>query len=420
MILKFGFKKLKNFSSYAFVSFLSMGLSFIFMPLLTKYLSPADYGLIRLFNIYTSLLIPLIGLSANEFLRVAIHKLNKLELQTLFSSQFYWTIITFPILFIFFYFSLNQLINHEFSTINIFQIGILTIISSINSSYLIFLIQKKQVKRYVFTMFLKIIIEILFTVVLISIVEIGWEGRIYSWIAAETIILFISLQYFFKSKLLSFSVNINLLKRAITFSIPLIIHGLGRVIIDQSDLVFIEKFSSLNDVGLYSIGYQFGNLICIFCVIFQRFYSPYFFENMKLATNKTKWQSMKVNYIIILVSIVLVSILNLISPLIFQWFNTDYMGGLNYIAWIAISFVMYNGYQMFSLYFHYHEDTRYLTMFTMVAVILNLILNYYLVKKFNALGAAYATIITYSFYFLITAFTAIKKYNIPVFKKGDL
>tara|TARA_B110000971_G_scaffold93918_1_gene96554 strand:- start:1467 stop:2729 length:1263 start_codon:yes stop_codon:yes gene_type:complete len=420
MILKFGFKKLKNFSSYAFVSFLSMGLSFIFMPLLTKYLSPADYGLIRLFNIYTSLLIPLIGLSANEFLRVAIHKLNKLELQTLFSSQFYWTIITFPILFIFFYFSLNQLINHEFSTINIFQIGILTIISSINSSYLIFLIQKKQVKRYVFTMFLKIIIEILFTVVLISIVEIGWEGRIYSWIAAETIILFISLQYFFKSKLLSFSVNINLLKRAITFSIPLIIHGLGRVIIDQSDLVFIEKFSNLNDVGLYSIGYQFGNLICIFCVIFQRFYSPYFFENMKLATNKTKWQSMKVNYIIILVSIVLVLILNLISPLIFQWFNTDYMGGLNYIAWIAISFVMYNGYQMFSLYFHYNEDTRYLTMFTMVAVILNLILNYYLVKKFNALGAAYATIITYSFYFLITAFTAIKKYNIPVFKKGDL
>ena len=390
------------------------------MPLLTKYLSPADYGLIRLFNIYTSLLIPLIGLSANEFLRVAIHKLNKLELQTLFSSQFYWTIITFPILFIFFYFSLNQLINHEFSTINIFQIGILTIISSINSSYLIFLIQKKQVKRYVFTMFLKIIIEILFTVVLISIVEIGWEGRIYSWIAAETIILFISLQYFFKSKLLSFSVNINLLKRAITFSIPLIIHGLGRVIIDQSDLVFIEKFSSLNDVGLYSIGYQFGNLICIFCVIFQQFYSPYFFENMKLATNKTKWQSMKVNYIIILVSIVLVLILNLISPLIFQWFNTDYMGGLNYIAWIAISFVMYNGYQMFSLYFHYNEDTRYLTMFTMVAVILNLILNYYLVKKFNALGAAYATIITYSFYFLITAFTAIKKYNIPVFKKGDL
>ena len=420
MILKFGFKKLKNFSSYAFVSFLSMGLSFIFMPLLTKYLSPADYGLIRLFNIYTSLLIPLIGLGANEFLRVAIHKLNKLELQTLFSSQFYWTIITFPILFIFFYFSLNQLINHEFSTINIFQIGILTIISSINSSYLIFLIQKKQVKRYVFTMFLKIIIEILFTVVLISIVEIGWEGRIYSWIAAETIILFISLQYFFKSKLLSFSVNINLLKRAITFSIPLIIHGLGRVIIDQSDLVFIEKFSNLNDVGLYSIGYQFGNLICIFCVIFQQFYSPYFFENMKLATNKTKWQSMKVNYIIILVSIVLVSILNLISPLIFQWFNTDYMGGLNYIAWIAISFVMYNGYQMFSLYFHYNEDTRYLTMFTMVAVILNLILNYYLVKKFNALGAAYATIITYSFYFLITAFTAIKKYNIPVFKKGDL
>ena len=412
--------KYKDFSALSAITFLSMGLSFFFMPLLTNYLSPADYGLIRLFNIYTSLLIPLIGLGANEFLRVAIHKLNKLELQTLFSSQFYWTIITFPILFIFFYFSLTQLIKDDFRVFHVFQIGILSLVSSLNSSYLIFLIQKKQVKRYVFTMLLKIFIEVFITVILISIVEIGWEGRIYSWIAAETMILFISLHYFFKSKLLSFSVNFNLLKRAILFSSPLIIHGLGRVIIDQSDLIFIKNHSNLNDVGLYSIGYQFGNLICVICVIFLKFYSPYFFESMKKSTNNTKWQTMKINYLLFLVSLLLVLVLQFISPLIFQWFNTDYLGGLKYIIWISISFVMYNGYQMFSLYFHYNEDTGYLSIITVFAVFLNLVLNYYLVNMFNAMGAAYATLITYSFCFLITAFISIKKYNLPTFKKEVL
>ncbi len=412
--------KYKDFSALSAITFLSMGLSFFFMPLLTSYLSPSDYGLIRLFNIYISLLIPLIGLAANEFLRVAIHKFNKIELKTLFSTQFFWTIITFPFLFLFFYLSLSQLIKDDFKVIHIFQIGILSLVSSLNSSYIIFLIQEKQVKRYVFTMLLKVFIEILLTVFLISIIEIGWEGRIYSWIAAELIICFISLQYFYKSNLLSFSVNFSLLKRAVLFGAPLIIHGLGRVIVDQSDLIFIKNHSNLNDVGLYSIGYQFGNLICIFCVVFQKFYSPYFFENMKTATNKTKWQSMKINYIIILVSMVLVLVLHFISPLIFQWFNKDYMGGLNYIAWIAISFVMYNGYQMFSLYFVYNEDTGYLSIITIFAVLLNLVLNYYLVNTFNAMGAAYATLITYSFCFLISAFISIKKYNLPTLKKEVL
>lgn len=420
MNLKTIISKYKDFSALSAITFLSMGLSFFFMPLLTNYLSPADYGLIRLFNIYTSLLIPLIGLAANEFLRIAIHKFNKREIKTLFSTQLFWTIITFPFLFLFFYVSLSQLIKDDFRAFHVFQIGILSLVSSLNSSYIIFLIQKKQVKRYVFTMLLKILIEVFTTVILISIVKIGWEGRIYSWIATESIILFISLRYFYKLGILSFSVNFNLLKRAILFGAPLIIHGLGRVIVDQSDLLFIKSQSNLIDVGLYSIGYQFGNLICVICVVFLKFYSPYFFESMKTSTNNTKWQTMKINYLIFLVSLLFVLVLQFISPLIFQWFNTDYLGGLKYIVWISISCVMYNGYQMFCLYFHYNEDTSYLSIITVFAVFLNLVLNYYLVNMFNAMGAAYATLITYSFCFLITAFISIKKYNLPILKKEVL
>lgn len=417
MNIYFVISKLKNFSVYAIVSFLSMGLSFIFMPLITTYLSPSDYGLIRLFNTYTSFLIPIIGLGAFSFLRVAVHKLKKNELQALFSSQLYWTILTFPVLFIVFYFSLSLLKKDAFSLTNVFQIGLLSLISAINSSYIIFLIQRKQVKQYAATMTVKIVVETFFTVSLIAIYKIGWEGRIYSWIISEVIVLIFGLVYFYKNDLLTLSINFSLLKRSILFGSPLIIHGIGRIIIDQSDLIFIEKYTSLKDVGLYSIGYQFGNLVSIACVIFQHIYTPYFFEKMKSNHININWNSMKTNYAILSISIILALSLHFSSPLIFQWFNSDYSEGLDYIIWIAISFVMYNGYQMFSLYFHYHEDTKYLSVFTLMALITNIILNYYLIAKFNALGAAYATLITYTLYFIITAIVAIKKYNLPLLKK---
>lgn len=390
------------------------------MPLITKYLSPSDYGLIRLFNIYTSFLIPIIGLGAFSFLRIAIHKFKKTELQALFSSQLYWTILTYPVLFVVFYFSLSILKKDPFSLTNIFQIGLLSLISSINSSYIIFLIQRKQVKQYALVMTVKIVVETFFTVSLIAIYKIGWEGRIYSWIIAEGIVLIFAILYFYKNDLLTLSINFSLLKRSILFGSPLIIHGIGRIMIDQSDLIFIEKYTSLKDVGLYSIGYQFGNLVSITCVIFQHIYTPYFFEKMKNNHKNINWSSMKTNYTILLISTILAITIHFISPLIFQWFNADYSQGLKYIIWIAISFVMYNGYQMFSLYFYYHEDTKYLSIFTIIALITNIILNYYLIAKFNAMGAAYATLITYTLYFLITATVAIKKYNLPVLKKETL
>src|SRR6266404_3661807 len=67
-------KYLKSVSLYTFAGFIGAGINFLIMPVLSHYLSPADYGLLALFNTYVTILIPIVGLLANSILSIEYFK----------------------------------------------------------------------------------------------------------------------------------------------------------------------------------------------------------------------------------------------------------------------------------------------------------------------------------------------------------
>jgi len=69
---------------------------------------------------------------------------------------------------------------------------------------------------------------------------------------------------------------------------------------------------------------------------------------------------------------------------------------LEYIYWIAIGFAMHGVYKIFFPYLVFLGKTNILGVSTTVAAIANIILNYLLINKYGTVGAAYATIASYS------------------------
>ena len=56
---------LKSLSVYSFANILNAGIPFLLLPFLTNHLSPADYGLISVFQMILSLTIPFSGLNTD-------------------------------------------------------------------------------------------------------------------------------------------------------------------------------------------------------------------------------------------------------------------------------------------------------------------------------------------------------------------
>ena len=67
-------KFIKQISLYTFVGLFGAAINFFVMPVLSHYLSPADYGLLSLFNTYITILVPLVSLSAYNLLNVDYFK----------------------------------------------------------------------------------------------------------------------------------------------------------------------------------------------------------------------------------------------------------------------------------------------------------------------------------------------------------
>ena len=59
------------------------------------------------------------------------------------------------------------------------------------------------------------------------------------------------------------------------------------------------------------------------------------------------------------------------------------------------------------------KKTKVIALITLVAVLTNLVLNYFLIKEFGTLGAAYSTLISYAVIAAITFIIANKTFPMP-------
>jgi O-antigen/teichoic acid export membrane protein len=104
------------------------------------------------------------------------------------------------------------------------------------------------------------------------------------------------------------------------------------------------------------------------------------------------------------------------TPYLFKYFiGHEFRGGAPYVFWIGLSYVFLGMYKMVVGILFYKKKTAMLSWLALVNVVLNLLLNYILIQYFGAMGAAYATLISFLLVFLITFYFANRMYKLPWF-----
>ena len=79
---------IKSLSIYTMTSLVNAGLPFLLLPVLTKYLSVEEYGLLAIIQVFISLTLPLITVNIMSTMQLEYHKLNKEDFATLVSSVY--------------------------------------------------------------------------------------------------------------------------------------------------------------------------------------------------------------------------------------------------------------------------------------------------------------------------------------------
>jgi len=405
-------KHLKQISIYTFVSFLGAGINFFLMPYLSHFISPAEYGVLSLLNSFVTILIPLIGLVASGLILVEYYRItDKKEFSSLFSS-----IQIIPLAPSVFFLLITLIFPHSLSNFleippeKSYWISISVILGTATiyfETLTTYTIVEKKPFQYAFFSIAKLTIEIALTIWFVSGLRMGWEGRMWSWVISTGLFGIIAFYYFNRQGIFPATISWKYILAGISFGSPLIIHTIGKFVINQSNRIFIAKMVSIEEAGIYNIGAQVGMVILLFAGSIGNFYQPFLYERLANFSPYNKAQIAKFNYTAIIGLFLCLILLTLATPLFFNWFvSKKYAKATIYVFWVGLGYFFWAIYLLYSGVIFYYKKTNFLGLLALANILLTIVLNYFLIKYFGALGAAYASCVAYFIVALIIALKA--------------
>lgn len=403
---------------YTIGNILIKGINFYCLPLLTKLLSVAEYGDYTAFISYESVLSIIIGFSLHTSLKNAKYKYNEeysIYLSNVIKAITLSAVFGLLIVSIIYYCGFELL---KMNCLSIICLIIISYSSALLMCYNSHIALHFEYKSYLGLSFFNAFSNILFSIVLMITVFSNRRltGRIIGIaISSAFIVLFI----LFKTLKKETKHFINHLKWGLSYSAPIIPHGLSQIILSQFDRIMIRDTLGSEDAGLYGFAY---NMYVIFNVISNSvasIWEPWFYGKIKSNDyNSIK----KVSSGLVQLMCVGSSAFMLISPEIIKILSgkEEYLSTLQVVYPLISSAYFSFLYCIPSVVEYYYGKTKRIAVATFFAAVLNIVLNLILIPKHSYVIAAYTTLITYIVYLLFHYYSASTIHGNDLFDKVNI
>lgn len=178
--------------------------------------------------------------------------------------------------------------------------------------------------------------------------------------------------------------------RLMQYSLPLIIYVLSLTLLSQSDRIMIDQFHGKTATGLYSLTYNFASLMLIGVTAVLNAFQSSFYSAMNDANMGRVLEDARTTMLISAAgAIVLVLLGEPISVLIFP---AEYSDAFNILPIVAIGCVGLTSFQIWVRIMAFHNRTALISLVSVIAVTVNIALNYWTLGPFGYKAAAYTTL----------------------------
>jgi len=411
-----GFVHLGKMSGgYFITTFVNNAIPFLVLPILTRYLAPEQFANVALFSFYLALSNTLAGISVPTVIekyffesdKKHIAKLigNSLMIVLVFSlATMLVIIITYPLLRKYFDLSLFWLILIPMTSFAfiVFSMGL----TVMRNEKKVMLFGKHQIGNTA--------INIALSLVLVAVLLQGWQGRVWGIIISYFISALLMYYYLKSNGYISFAISRKFIKSILNVVMPLIPNSIQSIIISQVGIFFMQLYFTKELLGVYAVGFQVALAIKFMNSALALSWSPYLYEQLAKinAINRMYITRMFLTLIVVMfmggVFIILFSgtILRIVASI-------RYSGANEFVPWLTIGF-FFNGLSVFlGPFLIKFEKQRYISIISLLNMIIMILLNIWFVNAFGYIGIAYAFSIIYFLMFVAFAWKAQQVFPLP-------
>ncbi len=380
-------------------------LPFLLLPVLTRYLSPSEYGILSIYQVLISFAVPIVGMNmASNITRNFFNK-SRAELAVIVGDLLLLLSLTYFLVSI--CLCLYIIIFKGSDGVNdipsgwLLSVPVVAVMNTIIQFNLTILRNQNRALLYGLFEVLNTTVNVGITLLMVVVCNFGWQGRALGVLSSAIIFGIVSLWWMNREQFLSLVPRREQVIEILMVSVPLIFHALGAVTINVSDRLFLNSMMSKETVGIYSVGYQFGMIILLVTEAFNKVWSPWMYKQMSNIDSKKQTRIVTLTYAYNVGILVLALMLTIIAKFLLRFMTTpDYYGAQTYIVWIALGYAVRGMYTMVFPYLVYVGKTHFLGIMTTIAAAVNLLANYLLISVNGAVGAAQATLLSFVILYL--------------------
>ena len=198
------------------------------------------------------------------------------------------------------------------------------------------------------------------------------------------------------------------LKSMLKFGLPLVPAVLGATTLAFADRYFLRHFRSLDEVGLYDMGYRFGMVMGLAITAVQMAWPPAMYAVAKRKNAR--------EFYALFLTCFFFGLCFLAMALVF--FSPDIVRAMGWekaapvVPWIVASYVCWGVQAVTNVGVNLKKKTHHQAAVIVAGAGLNLLLNWLLILPYGATGAAAATLISYALIAVIAAAVSLRLYPI--------
>lgn len=393
----------KNFGNFFFFfgsSAVHLVVSLYTSPIFARNLSSWDYSAIGYFTSFQTFFVPLFNLAFYSYYMTNYFKLDESARKNLLMNLVFFLMIfnllsiSIALGILYAYFELSD-VQFPLLPYSLFILGSAYFLFFKNF-YLLDLKMAKRAKRYFFFNTFSVLFTIGLALLLVVHFQLGAKGKLGATLIANTTVGTIGFIFFFSK----FKFDFNIIKSAIKFCYPLVFSAFLQFPVGNIDKIFLEKYISIEEFGLYNIGMAMaGYILTMSMALFQAF-EPDFYEHI-INKNKKKLIEIFIAFIIILsiptIGFVLTS--KYIVGYLTSYRYTDAYKFANIHIFANLLFVIY---QIFVAAIIALKLTKVVFINKVIMAVISLIIYYFFISHWGGMGAALGKTLIY---FIICSFS---------------
>jgi polysaccharide biosynthesis protein len=403
---------IKKFLSFSIGGYVNALIGLLTVPIVTRMLSPEQYGIASLISIIVEMLVVFCSLALDQSFVRFFYEVEEEERGKLLQDCLYYpvfiTIFSSLIIFIF----RNQ--------ISMFILGkkekviwiiiVFSIVALIIKSFA-FLVVRMQQKGGLYSFFYILIKVVEFSFILLFFKIYGNDYKVIVLAILFSTLITSLLMIVVERKIWKLGGKRKIEKKELlNFSAPLVLTLALTWVFGSSDKITIKIFSNLKELGLYSGAFRIVSVISVIQTGFTSFWTPFIYERYSKNPDDLVFYKKANDYLSLIFFLIGFSILatrNIIIILL----GEKYYDSLFIVPMLIFVPIMYLISETTMMGIGFKKKSKYFLYISIIVAIFNIIGNILLVPKYGAKGAAISTGISYIMFFSLRTYFSLKLIN---------